>query len=135
MAAIRWSHDLSVGIQEIDLQHRQLVELMSSLDKALALGQDKELMGRVMRELNTYAREHFTTEERWMERCEFPGLTEHAAQHGIFVEKLLHFELDYLGGQAGLSREVLVYLLDWLKKHIAGYDQLYAKYFREKGLV
>lgn len=135
MAVVQWSDALSVNIQEIDLQHRQLVELIVALETAMNDGADKEIMGRVIRELNTYVREHFTTEERWMARCEYPGLKSHAAQHEAFIETLLHFELDYLGGRKALSADLLAYLMKWFEEHILGFDQLYAQYFREKGYV
>ncbi|MFP5222567.1 MAG: bacteriohemerythrin [Acidobacteriota bacterium] len=135
MASVQWSDTLSVNIQEIDLQHRQLIELVAELEKALADGVDKEIMGRVIRELNTYVREHFSTEERWMARYEFPGLKAHAAQHEQFVETLLHFELDYLADRKELSSELLAFLMNWLKEHILGFDQHYARYFQEKGYI
>ncbi len=135
MTAIAWTDDLSVNIQEIDLQHRHLVELFGDLDKALAEGADKDILGRVLKELNVYVRDHFTLEERWMNRHAYPRLKEHVAQHEMFVEKLLHFELDFLGGKAEVSRELLDYLEDWLVNHVRGYDQGYARYFLDKGVV
>lgn len=135
MASVQWSDTLSVNIPEIDLQHRQLIDLMAELEKALENGADKEIIGRVIRELNTYVREHFSEEERWMARCEFPGLQGHAAQHENFVETLLHFELDYLADRKELSTELLAFLMSWFTEHIMGFDQHYAHYFMEKGCV
>lgn len=135
MPTIRWSRKLSVRIPEIDLQHRQLVDVAADLEMGLALGVDKEIMNRVMRDLNAYAREHFATEERLMRRHGFPGLDEHVTQHQSFIEKLLHFELDYLDGRAELSKELFEYLIRWLEEHVASYDQLYAQHLREKGVA
>lgn len=135
MSPIEWSEDLSVNIQEIDLQHRQLVALVGDLEKALDTGADKQIMGRVIRELNVYVRDHFTTEERWMRRHEFPELDAHAREHEVFVDKLLHFELDHLSGRAEVSAELLDYLAHWFETHVSGYDRQYAKFFQEKGVV
>lgn len=135
MTAIAWSNDLSVGIQEIDLQHRRLIELFGELDKAINQGADKEFMAKALKELNAYVREHFTLEERWMSRHGYPGLAEHAARHETFIEKLLHFELDFLRGESGVSGEVLEYLEDWLKEHVSVQDQDYARFFLGKGIL
>ncbi|WP_243364492.1 bacteriohemerythrin [Fundidesulfovibrio terrae] len=135
MAKVQWSEELSVNIQEIDLQHRQLVALIAELETALAEGHGKDVLGGVIKELNAYVREHFTTEERLMRKYGFPGLPAHAAQHEAFIEKLLHVELDYLGGKADLPEDLFDYLMDWLKVHVTGFDQLYASYFLERGLV
>lgn len=135
MQPIVWSDALSVNIQEIDQQHRHLVELVASLQKAQAVDAGRELLQRVLRELNTYVREHFTTEERWMARYDYPALAAHAEAHEAFVDKLLHFELDFLGGKAQVSEELLEYLMDWLARHVAAMDQGYARYFAEKGVL
>jgi hemerythrin-like metal-binding protein len=135
MGKVQWSDALSVNIQEIDLQHRHLVNLIAELETALGEGKGKDVLGLVIKELNTYVREHFTTEERLMRKYEFPGLDDHAAQHEEFIEKLLHVELDYLGGKADLPEDLFEYLMDWLKVHVTGYDQLYANYFLERGLI
>lgn len=135
MAAIRWTPDLSVNIQEIDQQHRHLVEIIGELEHAMLQGADRAVMNDVVSELNAYVREHFTLEERWMAKHGYPGLHEHAAQHEAFIEKLLHFELDHLGGRAEVSRELLDFLIDWFKGHVTVYDQLYAQYFLDKGIV
>jgi len=57
------------------------------------------------------------------------------AQHEAFVEKLLHVELDFLGGKTELSDDLFEYLMHWLQVHVTGCDQLYAKYFLERGLI
>jgi hemerythrin len=135
MSQIQWTDKLSVDIQEIDLQHRHLIGLIAELEKALSVGADKEILGKVIRDLNTYVREHFTVEERWMKRHSFPGLGDHMTQHEAFVEKLLHVELDYLADRTELSADLLDYLMLWIEEHVTGYDQRYAEYFRAKGII
>jgi len=135
MATFTWSNALSVNIQELDLQHRHLVELIAGLEDAVEAGAGKQALGDVLRELNSYAREHFTLEERMMATRGYPDLQQHAAQHEVFVDKLLHYELDYLGDRIEITREVLDFLIGWLKEHVADHDQLYARYFLDKGLV
>lgn len=135
MTPIQWSEDLSVDIQEIDIQHRQLVELLSGLEASSGKSLDRESMTQVIRELNDYVREHFTAEERWMARFNYPGLDKHAIQHEEFIDRLLHLELDYLGGKGDITLELAEFLSRWFIEHVSGSDQLYAKYFREHGVV
>ncbi|GFK94247.1 Bacteriohemerythrin [Fundidesulfovibrio magnetotacticus] len=134
MRPIVWNESLSVHIQEIDLQHRHLIGLVAGLQNALEAGERDALSG-VLRELNTYVREHFTAEERWMARYDFPGLAAHADAHEAFVENLLRFELDHLAGQAQVSDELLDYLMAWIVDHVMGMDQRYARFFAEKGVL
>uniref|UniRef100_A0A7C3WBY7 Bacteriohemerythrin n=1 Tax=Fundidesulfovibrio putealis TaxID=270496 RepID=A0A7C3WBY7_9BACT len=128
-----WTDTLSVGIAELDAQHRSLVELLATLHRAVLAGEDRQIMSGVIKQLNAYMRDHFSSEERWMEAHAFPGLAEHRTLHVDFAERMVHFELDFLAGQADLSRELLRYLSDWLANHIMGADQLYAAHFRKTG--
>jgi hemerythrin len=133
MSTFHWSDRLSVHNQELDTQHRHLFTLIGELDKVMTLGTDRESLDRVIRELNVYVREHFTAEERLMQRHGYPALAQHAAQHEAFMDKLLHLELDHLGGRVDISRELLDYLENWLTEHVGGFDLAYAAYFRETG--
>lgn len=135
MTIFVWSDSLSVNHKEIDQQHMRLVELLADLELAHAAGEGKDILSRVIRELNDYVREHFSTEERLMHRIGFPGLDAHVAQHEAFVEKLLHFELDYLGDRAELSHELLIFLQRWFEEHVTGFDQEYARHFERHGLL
>lgn len=135
MTVFAWNESLSVHIQEIDLQHMRLVSLLADLDAAHAAGAEREIMARVIRELNDYVRDHFTAEERLMAKYAFPGLEAHVALHAFFTEKLLHFELDYLGGRADISDDLLEFLGKWFHEHVQGADQLYAAFVLKQGLV
>ncbi|MFP5240385.1 MAG: bacteriohemerythrin [Acidobacteriota bacterium] len=135
MTIFAWSDSLSVNHKEIDQQHMRLVELLADLERAHAAGEGKDMLARVIRELNDYVREHFSTEERLMQHIGFPGLEAHMAQHEAFVEKLLHFELDYLGDRAELSQELLAFLKRWFEEHVTGFDQEYARHFEQHGLL
>ena len=130
MGAVQWSEDLSVGCKEIDTQHRALFALAAQLEAAL--DEDRQIVNKVIRELNSYYHEHFTTEERWMAQHRFPALAEHILEHEAFVEKLLHFELEHLAGNEDIAQEILDYLTIWLREHILGYDMHYAVYIRSK---
>jgi len=135
MAVLEWSPALSVNIQEIDLQHRQLVELVAALRNAHSTGAAKDIMVPVIRRLNDYVREHFTAEERWMERYGYPELAEHRKLHDAFINTILHFELDFLNDRSEVSGELLDFLEQWLVLHVTGADQRYAAFFAEDGLL
>jgi len=53
MGKVQWSDSLSVNIQEIDLQHRQLVSLIADLEAARAEAKGKDILERAIKELNT----------------------------------------------------------------------------------
>ena len=135
MAVIVWTPALSVNIQEIDLQHRQLVETIAELQTAHTDGAAKEHMVPVIRQLNDYVREHFSAEERLLDGYAYPDLTTHRKLHDAFIDTLLHFELDFLNGKADISAELLAFLENWFVTHVTGADQTYAAYLSEHGHI
>ena len=51
MALITWSSMFSVGVAEIDNQHKKLVELINQLNDAMHAGKGADVMGKVLSEL------------------------------------------------------------------------------------
>ena len=135
MARIEWTSSLSVNIQDIDLQHRQLVELIAELQEAHAQGAAKDLMLPAFRKLNSYVREHFSTEERLLELHGYPDLITHRKLHDAFIDTLLHLDLDYLNGKVDITNDLLAFLENWFVTHVTGADQRYAEYLTEHGHI
>lgn len=45
MAFINWSDKLSVGVQQMDMQHKRLVELINELYEAMNSGKGNDVLG------------------------------------------------------------------------------------------
>lgn len=125
MSLIEWNARLSLGIDEIDHQHRKLIEMINELDRAMEQGQGKAAIGRVLDGLVAYTQFHFGAEEKLMERCGYPGSERHKTEHVAFVKKLIDFKGGYARGQLGLSIAVMSFLSTWLTEHIQGTDRQY----------
>jgi len=134
MAYMRWSDGLSVGVAEIDEQHKNLVTQINALHDAMRLGQGKEALEKILGELAAYTQYHFGTEEQYMQKFGYPAYTIHKAEHDAFIAKIADFQVSYAAGQLGLSIEVMKFLRDWIAAHIQGSDARYTICFREHGL-
>ena len=88
MAFMVWSDSLSVGIDQIDLQHMRLVEILSTLHEAMLRGSHKQDLTRVMADLLSYTRYHFSFEEKLMVVAGYPGLQEHQRKHQGMVAQV-----------------------------------------------
>lgn len=121
-----WKADYSIGIPEIDEQHKQLFACIDRLDSATT-GQDRNLaVYYVMEELKDYVRIHFAVEEIVMRLFDYPGLEAHAAEHREFAAQLEAFEKSEL--KEHVHAEASQYLRKWLVHHIQGTDKRYAEY-------
>jgi hemerythrin-like metal-binding protein len=134
VAFIQWNSNLSVNVAAIDGQHQRLIALINALNDAMALGKGKEVLSKIINELVNYATSHFALEEKYFDYYKYPEAVAHKKEHADFVKKVGEFQNKFNGGMAGLTLEVMVFLKDWLVKHIQGTDKKYSAFFNAKGL-
>ncbi|MCK5520090.1 MAG: hemerythrin family protein [Candidatus Marinimicrobia bacterium] len=130
MAYAEWNDGLSIGIQNIDNQHKRLIEILNELYEAND-SPDRELAAAAcLRSMVNYAKEHFKDEEEYMEFINYPDLEHQKEEHKIFIAKIA----DYETAQTILSytpfQDMLDFLKDWVINHIKGKDQEIGNFLR-----
>lgn len=125
---LEWNDGMSVGVEDLDNDHRVLIDLINQL--AAAEGrQDRINLEAVLDELVDYTVFHFEKEEQYMERAGYPALPGHKRTHAILTEQVLAIRRRVVEAeQPGLGDEVLDFLSRWLREHILQADALYRPY-------
>jgi len=134
MTYMEWDERFSVGIGEIDRQHKSLIDLINKLLETMKQGKGSQVIGAVLDELIAYTRTHFSVEERMFARYSYPRTAEHVAAHAKFVEKVEGFKASLAKNEFGLSVDVLGFLTTWLRDHIMKMDKEYAPFLIAKGV-
>jgi hemerythrin len=134
MALFEWKDQYSVGIKEFDLQHKKIIQLLNELYEAMRDRKPKEVLGKIINNMTTYAAMHFQTEEKYMKQYNYPSLETHHKEHEDFVIKVNDFKEKFQQGSLMLSLDILNFLKSWLKDHIMGVDKEYTAYFKQQGL-
>ncbi len=124
-AHLYWREEFSVGIIEIDSQHKHLLGLYNNLVDAVYTGQSVRSLGNCLDELLQYVVTHFTTEEQYMKKYGYPNYEIHKKEHDDLREKTYHIHLEFTRGQPVLNIEVLDFLKQWLANHVLISDQGY----------
>ncbi|MDD3311480.1 bacteriohemerythrin [Pseudodesulfovibrio sp.] len=125
MPLITWDEIMSVGVEELDDQHRRLIDLINDAYEALQ-SHDEHRMVELVEKMQQYARTHFETEENYMRRDGFPGLSRHKGLHETFNRSVAQFRAEQYGGM-NLSK-IFVFLSRWLATHILEADKEYVPY-------
>lgn len=128
--AIAWSVRYAVGIEVIDGQHRQMLELVNRVLEGLRAGREPDELIEVLRELVRCTEHHFATEERLMDELGAKA-TRHRAEHRRLLESLRRFT-DQLDAKALASGPR--FLRQWLLKHIEAIDRPFAAFLRKRGV-
>jgi len=134
MDVISWSSEYSVGIGGIDDQHKKLVSILNALLVSLNEDTDPKHISGLLKELADYSIYHFDNEERYMKEFDYPLYAEHHKEHEDFKAKIMIFIDQYEKQEAMLTVDLLEFVWNWLKGHIAGTDKKYSAFFREHGL-
>lgn len=133
MSLVRWSPDLSVGVNASDEDHKRLIDLINQLFEGMKRGRGKEIIGRVLDELESYTRYHFAREEEFFERTGYPA-EDHKREHRELVEQVVTLQSRYKSGETALALETLSILKQWLTVHIQGTDTKYTSHLNANGI-
>lgn len=121
-----WNNDYSVGIEEIDKQHKHLIGIGAELMEMVKHYSNEDLYDDVIdavERMKDYTVYHFATEERMMEQAGFEGLEAHKEEHTRFVEKLNAVDISELDeNQTEFIMDILKFISTWIFKHIIGSD-------------
>lgn len=132
---MEWSDALSIGIPEIDDQHRTFVELLNRL---AALSGDPAASRRDLRvllaDLVTYAEHHFVAEEECMVIAGYPRAAEHAAVHDAAARRI-HDLLIRDADEVELYGFLGTFMKGWLVSHIMGEDMDFGDWLRRAVLT
>lgn len=134
MALLDWKDEFSVGIAEIDRQHKVLIDLINKLHSAMRAGVGKRALSDILSELVEYTNTHFEHEEKMFLQYDYPERSTHHKEHEILTRQVLEFQNEYQEGRTSISIDVMDFLKDWLINHIAGSDKKYTQFFNAKGI-
>lgn len=131
---IEWTPDLSIGVEKIDEQHKELIKRFNDLADAVFDGRGKEEIGDILHFLADYTVTHFRDEETLQELFGYPGFQRHKMIHDQFVSEVQTLITKFEAGE--LDTELVVKTVDavgaWVLNHIKKEDMEIGNYLKTK---
>jgi len=115
---VAWDASLSIGIDVIDEHHRYLFDLTNDLFDVVQAKRGSREVARVLKSLDQYTQVHFRAEERMMAHYGYAEQNRQHDQHRAFEEKLDEFYAELHDSPLTAQFDVLIYLREWLIRHI-----------------
>jgi len=131
MAFLEWSEALSVGFDQMDDDHKKLIDLLNDLEAAVSAGQADHVVGGFLEDLIEYTVWHFRHEEYFMQEYHDPNFLIHKAQHVELTETAEMLHQKFMDGDHEVSETLLPFLRDWLTDHILETDKVTAAFLSE----
>jgi len=132
---IEWTEEFSVDIQEIDAQHKILLDLTNQLHELVIKRANKMKICDMSNQLANYGIVHFTVEESLMRLFGYPEYERHKQKHEEIRQQLfesLHIRIN--AGSDPIGQDLLGLFKQWLIHHITTEDKQYATFLLETGL-
>lgn len=128
--AATWKESLSIGIPEIDKQHKGLCEKVDDLFAACAKGKGRDEITNTLDFLEAYTMEHFADEEKYQIKLKYPKYLEHKKLHTDFLKQVssLKKELIAEGTSVPMVIKINNLISAWLINHISKADKDIAQY-------
>ena len=122
MKDLVWDNILSVGVPEIDEDHRKLIHIFNILNHALAAKESKDYVAATLEELINCTVWHFSHEERLMLKHRYPELAAHRAEHQELIQSAQALQQEILQADQAFTDANLQFLERWLTEHILTAD-------------
>ena len=136
MFFMQWTPGMSVGVPELDDDHKVLIRVINQLAENAEGDGRPAVVRQCLYALMRYAEYHFGREEEVMNACGFPEIPAHREEHQRFIAKIRRVAASFEQGEstartkdtqsgARLDQELLDFLKNWLNHHILVIDMAY----------
>ncbi len=118
------SERMSTGVDSIDKQHQQLIQMINELHDACHQGTGKAEMSKMMGFLGDYVQTHFSHEEDIMEQTQCPARAKNKLAHDKFVQEFqkLAAAFEKTGETTVVLLQLRQLVASWLTNHICSID-------------
>ena len=130
---IVWHDQMSVGIPEVDEDHKHFVQLVNDFNQSIVDRMNQSEIQKRLQLILTDAREHFAHEEELFREWRYPDYEDHATQHAQILKALQ--DIREASMSYGLYSEWIdagMQIKDVLIDHILKEDMKYAGFYRAR---
>lgn len=135
-----WKESFRTNVDLIDAQHQELFQRVTGFLQAIkAEGHWSEKIERIKETLTfmeSYVVEHFSDEEDYQKKINYPAYEEHHVLHEEFKADVFKYaqKLAESNYNEEITQEFAGKLLAWLIYHVAREDQKIGEYARQRGV-
>jgi len=122
MSLINWRDEFSVGVDAVDHEHREMINLINELDDAMQGDAGQNTVVQALGEIYARISAHFALEEKMMRDARYTYLAEHKQDHEQLLDELLDV-MDTVDEEGRYDRADLSRSLDlWFSDHFRTHD-------------
>lgn len=134
---LKYEDKYVLGIEEIDQEHRELIERTNQLMDSYQSGNTEIEIIRLLDFLSEYVVVHFQNEEAYLLKKHYPYYDDHFKLHQDFKAAVIALKTNIEANGLTLSTrlELTHIATEWLTRHIGVDDRAWATYLYDLNLV
>ncbi len=124
-ALLIWDDGMSVGVESLDNDHKQLIKILSQLMSAKNENSEWHIVEGIFQKLEHYCLSHFAREEALLAKINYQQLAEHKVSHQRFINKIPQLKKQWYADSSEpevVKEKIVIFLQQWLLKHILEED-------------
>lgn len=120
----KWDDSFLIGIEELDHEHKLLIDDINRLHRELARHDKKSEIEKRLGDIYARMQAHFALEERVMKENDYELYDMHKREHDELLDRYTEYMLQYLN-QPGVfpSNRIQETLTNWIVNHIIESDK------------
>jgi hemerythrin len=123
MPFLEWRDEFSIGIAEVDHEHRELIGLINKLFSSLVQAPGDPQIGAFLGEVHSRIAAHFALEEHVMLERRYGGFAAHKLEHESLLNEVREIMDAYdAGGYLGVENDLAQSLETWFGRHFRTQD-------------
>lgn len=122
MSLLQWKPEYSIGVESMDDEHREMIELINGIYEKLGSEPDVDQIEQCLGEIFGSISMHFALEERLMRNSGCEEYAAHKDDHEELLEQIRDLMDDYIANPQ-LGAVMLEHgLSDWFAGHFSTFD-------------
>ena len=122
MKYLSWSPEFSIGVDSVDYEHQNMIDMINMIYAELEDRRDVEEIRRTIGDVHVEISAHFALEERMMRQADYAEFEAHKNDHEELLDQIRSMmdaiETDPESAMDMLSNQ----LADWFSVHFATFD-------------
>ena len=122
MTLLKWRPSYSLGIPSVDLEHREMIDMINGVYAGLDDQADPHQLEAALEDIYAGISSHFALEERHMRKAAYEEYEDHKEEHEDLLDQIRdmmdEFVEDPESGRENLQKR----LSDWFGTHFATFD-------------
>ena len=127
MPAVQWSDKYALGVEQMDVTHREFIEMLNAVFDA----PDDQVLPALDRFIE-HTEAHFEQENRWMAETGFPPVHCHTTEHNNVLGVMREVRGMVADGKAEIGRVLAREMAPWFDVHAASMDAALAAWLNGK---